>query len=148
MSVEYSKNQQVQDLHQVQTKGRMDHSTIDLSQSNVALHIGKQDPHHDFLLSFFECSTLFRGQAKFSEVGGQVTFSGGANTSSFLNEQKKASTSSCAMEKNFFLFITNAQMTEDGKEDIVFQNSIFVNKARWTKEFSPIFEFLKDLSKQ
>jgi hypothetical protein len=147
MSVESSKNQSVTSITQVQTKGRKTRSTIDMSRSNVALHIGRHDPKHDFLLSFFECSTLFRGQIKFSEVGGQINFSGKKTRSSFLNEQKKASTSLCKLENNFFLFITNAEMTEAGKKAIASDNSIFVNKSRWTNEYSPIFEFLKDHSK-
>jgi hypothetical protein len=118
---------------------------LDMSKKNVALHIGKTNSN-DFLISFFECSTLFRGQSKLSNSGSQIVFGGEKTESSFLNEQYKSSLSKCALENNFFLFVTNTQMSE-GKEDIVLKStSIFINKSRWTDEFSPIFEFLKDLT--
>ena len=118
---------------------------LNLSQNNVALHIGKQDPYHDFLISFSECSTLIGGECKFSDSHGTTTFAGEKSKDSFFNEQKKASESPCKLENNYFLFITNAHMVEDKKEEIVEETSMFINKERWTEAFSPIFEFLKDL---
>jgi hypothetical protein len=134
---------------QVDTIGRVPVKTssipLDLSKNNVALHIGKQDPHHDFLLSFAECSALVHGECKFSESGGTVVFGGKQSTNSFWNEQKQASQSKCKLTHNFFLFVTNAHMVETDKEQIVDTMSMFINKELWTEAFSPIFEFLKDL---
>jgi hypothetical protein len=145
MRVEHSKEHEVNGLLRVKTKGRVDQETMDLSKTNVALHIGKQDPHHDFLLSFAECSALIRGECKFSESGATVVFAGRGSKDSFWNEQKQASQSKCKLQNNFFLFVTNAHMVENEKEQIVDEMSMFINKERWTEAFSPIFEFLKDL---
>ena len=144
MLVEYSKEKQIDNIFQVKSKGRIDQGTINLSKLNVALHIGKQDPHHDFLISFSECSTLIHGECKFSESNGTTIFTGEKSKNSFFNEQKKASESQCKLKYNYFLFITNAHMVEDRKEEIVNEPSMFINKERWTDAFSPIFEFLKD----
>ena len=104
MMVEYSKEKQIDNIFQVKTKGRMDQETINLSKSNIALHIGKQDSHHDFLISFSECSTLIRGECKFSESGGTIVFSGQNTKDSFWSEQKKVSESKCKLKYNYFFF--------------------------------------------
>ena len=144
MKVYCSSKQKVNSVYSVSIKTSTD--IIDMSQRNISLHIGKHDEHHDFLVSFSESDTLVKGESKFSESGSTVIFNG-KSKSSFTFEQEQAKKSNCKLKFNYFLFVTNAHMDETDKEKIVDIGSMFINKERWTDAFSPIFEFLKDLSK-
>ena len=144
MNIYISSKKEVNNINSVETKELF--NSIDLSKNSVALHIGKQDQHHDFLISFPNCNTLIQGESKFSESGSTTIFNG-TTKSSFKYEQNQANKSNCKLKNNFFLFITNAHMDETNKENIVNKNSMFINKERWVDAFSSIFEFLKDLSK-
>jgi hypothetical protein len=144
MSVFESSKSQVNDITQVDVRTMMD--LLDMSKRNVALHIGKQNIYYDFLMSLSECSTLIRGESKFSGSGGTVVFSGPNTENSFAAEQQKALNSPCELNRNYFFFITNAHMAEIDAKSVVMEESMFINRERWVEAFSPIFAFLKDQS--
>jgi hypothetical protein len=144
MSVFESSKSQVNDITQVDVRTMPD--LLDMSKRNVALHIGKHNIYYDFLMSLSECSTLIRGESKFSGSGGTVVFSGPKTENSFAAEQQKALNSPCELNRNYFLFITNAKMAEIDAKSVVMEESMFINRERWVEAFSPIFAFLKDQS--
>jgi hypothetical protein len=144
MNVYCSEKQKVKSIYSVSIKTKS--TPIDMSKTSVSLHIGKQDEHNDFLISFPESKVLIKGESKFSESGSTIIFNG-KSKSSFAYEQNQAKISSCKLKFNYFLFVTNVHMDETDKENVVDVCSMFINKERWIDAFSPIFEFLKDLSK-
>jgi len=142
MRVEISQKSTVDNPMSVLIKGT--DLPINLLESHVALYIGKQNTHEDFLLSYPADHLMVHGEAKFSESGGTTIFNG-KSESAFAHEQEMAEKSLCRNTWNIFLFVTNAHMDETNKENVVHKYSIFINKERWTSAFSPVFEFMKDL---
>jgi hypothetical protein len=142
MKVYYSRSSTVTDLTNVKLKYPA-LEVLNLSNLNAALHIGSSDPFRDSTLIFPDCSTIVDMEMKYSDEY-RVNF-GGYSSDSFRSEQKKAKESPCKSTNRYFLFITNAKMTEKGKFRIVDQNSMFINQERWIDAFSPLFESVKQI---
>jgi len=142
MRVEVSEKSTVNNPRSVLIKGN--NLPINLYMKYVALYIGKQNTHEDFLLSYPADELMVHGEAKFSESAGTTVFNG-RSKGAFAYEQAMAEKSPCWDTQNIFLFVTNAHMDETNKENVVHRYSMFINKERWTSAFSPVFEFMKDL---
>ena len=142
MKVYYSSSSYVTDLTKVKLILSLQ-KVLDLSNLNAALHIGSSDPFRDATLIFPDCSTIVYLEMKYSQEY-SANF-GGDDSDSFRSEQKKAKDSPCKSTNRYFLFITNAKMTENGNFRIVDQNSMFVNQERWIDAFSPLFESVKQI---
>jgi hypothetical protein len=142
MKVYYSRSSTVTDLTNVKLKYPA-LEVLDLSNLNAALHIGSSDPFRDATLIFPDCSTIVDLEMKYSQEY-SANF-GGNDSDSFRSEQKKAKNSPCKSTNRYFLFITNAKMTDNVKFSMVDQNSMFINQERWIDAFSPLFESVKQI---
>jgi hypothetical protein len=141
MSVYYSSSSSITDLANVKLKYPA--RVLNLSNLNAALYIGRSDPFRNATLIFPDCSTIVDLKIKYSQAS-SVNF-GGKSSDSFRSKQKKSKDSPCKSTDRYFLFITNAKMTENGKFSIVDQNSMFINQERWADAFSPLFESVKQI---
>jgi len=115
---------------------------INVQTTPTTVWVGKNCKEFDFCM-FFKNATV-KGEIKSTSRNAQIAL-GGNSKNSFEQERKRAMLGPVKIHGRppFFLFVTNAIMTENKKKivDVVKNDSMLVNSTRWENTFTSLFWF-------